>query len=320
MSASKGQGKAKGKGKGKGNATPMTIDKTSKWQVQLAGDFKDYGDQEDMILKRAFLVGQPHAKFSLRGQDYLYDFRKMLQKNEHTGKSRSIRQPWKMTAPPQPILPPGPMTVIQIKDGQAGQIIEIDDPNNPGQKVQVMVPPKAQPGQKMAVPLPEKGQSVEEVQKKQAGWTTGGKVAAASALVVGAGAVFVGGAILGDHLLGGDAAATIAEGGEAFAAWAPGAAEAAGDWTADTATKGAEAVGEWAPGAWDASKDWVEGAAADAGEWTETAAGDAAEWTEGAYGTATDWVEGDSLDMAGDVADWLGDAGEDVGDFVMSLF
>lgn len=314
---------AKGKGKGKGKP-PAKLDTTSKFQVLLAGHFKDYGNEEDCILKRAYLVGQPFARFQLRGQDYLYDFRKMKQKNEGTGKERNIRAPFRMTAPPQPVLPPGPMCVVTIQPGQAGQVIQVNDPNNPGQKVPVMVPPKAKPGQKLAVPVPEKGQSVEEVQKKQAGFTTGGKVAAASALVVGAAGLFVGGAILGDHIGAASmaesgataAAAAAADGADAVADWAPGAFDTA----ADAAEVGAEAVADWAPGAWDASTDWVEDAAGVAGDWTVDAAGDAAEWTEGAYGVSSDWVEGDGMDMAGDVADWLGDAGEDVGDFVMSLF
>jgi len=46
----KGQGKGKGKGKGSG--------KLKKWQIKLDGQWKDYDNQEDAILKRAFLVGK----------------------------------------------------------------------------------------------------------------------------------------------------------------------------------------------------------------------------------------------------------------------
>merc|ERR1719188_559402 len=72
-----------------------------------------------------------------------------------------------MKAPAGPVLPSGPMTVISVRPGQAGQTIEINNPNNPGSKVHVVVPENAKPGQKMAVPLPKKGESVTDVQNKQ---------------------------------------------------------------------------------------------------------------------------------------------------------
>merc|ERR1719436_1732264 len=102
-------------------------------------------------------------------------------------------------------------------------MITVNDPNNPGQKINVYVPPAAKPGQKMAVPIPAKGQTVDVVQAKQKkhdeeketkakkeGWSTGAKMAAGGAALVGVGAVGVGGVILGDHLIGGDMADTVA--------------------------------------------------------------------------------------------------------------
>jgi hypothetical protein len=42
----------------------------AKFQVKLGGEWKDYSNQEDKILKRAFMAGFPNAKFQHRGQKY----------------------------------------------------------------------------------------------------------------------------------------------------------------------------------------------------------------------------------------------------------
>merc|ERR1712232_909854 len=78
-------GKAKGKGKGKGRA-----EKERHWQIKLDNKWEDYKEPEDGILKRAFMLGHPNARFHLRGQDYEYNFK----------------------PPKKPLLPQGPMTVI----------------------------------------------------------------------------------------------------------------------------------------------------------------------------------------------------------------
>lgn len=284
----KGKGKSKGKGKGKGSG---------KWQIKLEQKWQDYGKEEDRILKRAYMTGQKNAKFRLRGQNYEYNFSKMVQTNKDTKKERSIRPPCGPQPPKKPLLPRGPMIILTVKAGQPGTMIPVADPNNPGQTLQVYVPPHAKAGAKLAVPIPAKGESVQDVQKKQekhdadhgtkTGWSTGAKVAAGGAAVA---AVGVGGVILGDHLAGGDMAATIGE-----------AVVDASEWAVDAATDAAEAVGDWAPGAAEAAGDWVEDAAGDVGAWAEGAGEDIGDW-------------------AVDAGDWLGDAAEDVGDFVMDLF
>merc|ERR1712183_708562 len=183
--------------------------------IKLDNHWKDYDDQEDRILKRAYLCGQKNCKFHLRGQDYSYDFGKMTQMNVASKKIREMRPPLGFKPPKQALLPSGPMTVITVRPRQPGQCIQIPNPNNPSEQVSVYVPPHAKPGSKMAVPLPAKGESVQAVQEKQkehersGGWSTGGKIAAAGAGLVAVGAVGVGGVILGDHLAGGDMAADI---------------------------------------------------------------------------------------------------------------
>merc|ERR1719263_400354 len=235
--------------------------KAKKWQIELDGQWQDYEDQEDRILKRAYLVGQPNARFHLRGQDYEYNFRKMRQKNLKTHKERQIRPPPGPRPPKHALLPTGPMVIITVGTGQPGQMITVPDPNNPGSKINVFVPPGAKPGSKMAVPIPLKGESIQAVYEKQkkhdekredGKWSTGGKMAAGGAALVGVGAIGVGGVILGDALAGGDMA------GEIGSALADGA-EAVGD----SVTDAAEAIADWAPGA-----------AEDLGEF----AGDAVDW------------------------------------------
>eukprot|EP00971_Amphidinium_carterae_P057252 1131899-Amphidinium_carterae.1 len=39
----------------------------AKFQVELAGEWKDYTKTEDRILTRAFMAGYPTCQFSLRG-------------------------------------------------------------------------------------------------------------------------------------------------------------------------------------------------------------------------------------------------------------
>jgi len=240
-----------GRDRGGGRRPVRKINKDSCFQVQLKGEWSDYDHQEDMLLKRAFLVGQKNVRYTFRGSTYEYDFKNMLQLNVQTGKRRDIRPPMGMRAPRAPLLPPGPMICITVPPGAAGSIIEINNPNAPGSKIQVSVPASARPGQKMAVPIPEKGEAVESVQRKQQGMRTGAKVAVATAGVGVVAAAAVGGVVLGDHLAGGDMAETIGE----------------------TVADGAEDVGDWVEEAAPDVMDAIEDGAEDVVDWL----GDAAE-------------------------------------------
>merc|ERR1719476_50211 len=222
-----------------------------RFQVRLEGAFSDYEPVEDAILKRAFLVGQPNVRFHLRGQDYEYNFKSMRQRNLNSSKEREIRPPQSMAAPPKPILPLGYMTVIRVPQG-AGKTMEIQDPNTPGQKITVALPPGASPGKHMAVPLPGKGEDVQAVMEKQkSGWPAAAKAVAGA---VGVGGVAVGGVVLGEHLSGGAISEATGIGEIATAAeWTEGAMADAHDWLVDAgedvgrAVAGAaEDVGEWA--------------------------------------------------------------------------
>merc|ERR1719215_467077 len=92
------------------------------------------------------------------------------------------------------------MTVIRVRPGQAGTMITIPDPNNPGQEIKVNVPKGAKAGSKMAVPVPAKGETVEAVREKQKKHGIAAKLAAGTTAVACVGVVAVGGVILGDHL------------------------------------------------------------------------------------------------------------------------
>lgn len=57
----------------------------------MEGQWQDYSAEEDRILKQAFENGKPGVNLRMRGQDYLFDFQKMVQRNTKTGKEREIR-------------------------------------------------------------------------------------------------------------------------------------------------------------------------------------------------------------------------------------
>merc|ERR1712216_342929 len=114
-----------------------------------------------------------------------------LQINRDSGKERKIRQPKKWQAPSKPLVPAGPTTVVNVPPGSPGTTIQVPHPQKKGAFISVNVPASAKPGQAMLVPVPSEAGS---------GWSTGGKVAAAGAGIVGIGGAAVGGAILGEHI------------------------------------------------------------------------------------------------------------------------
>jgi len=126
----------------------------AKFQVKLTGEWKDYSHQEDKILKRAYMAGFPTAKFHLRGQNYVYDFSKMVQLNTDSGKERKIRQPMKWKPPAKPLVPAGPTTVVNVPPGSPGTTIQVPHPRVKGAFISVNVPASAKPGQAMLVPVP----------------------------------------------------------------------------------------------------------------------------------------------------------------------
>lgn len=188
------------------------------FQVKLSGEWMDYSSQGDKILKRAFMAGFPTARFSHRGQNYRYDFKRMVQTNVDTGKERQIRPPRNMKPPSKPVCPAGPTAVINVPSGSPGTTIQVPHPCVKGEFIAVHVPLSAKVGQAMLVPVPgvssvpevgacgspspiasrpEKRSEKRFSLKKESGsWSTGDKVAAGA---VGA-AALVGGVVLGDHI------------------------------------------------------------------------------------------------------------------------
>lgn len=178
----------------------------SQFQIKLGGEWKNYDDAEDKILKRAYMAGFPNAKFELRGQHYSYDFKNMKQINTDTGKQRDIRSPFKWKAPGKPIVTPGPTTNITVPDGAPGTTIGIPHPKDPSRMIAVNVPAKAKPGQSMLVPVPADPYGTgtyaacdapKAEPSKVKGRSTGAKVA----MGIG-GAAVVGGAAVGAGVLG----------------------------------------------------------------------------------------------------------------------
>merc|ERR1719409_724249 len=161
----------------------------------------------------------------------------MVQTNKDTGKSRAIRSPNKWKAPKKPLVPPGKTTVVNVPPGSPGTTIQVPYPGKRGTFIAVDVPASAKPGQAMLVPVPDAPTSTaaspaSTASPARSGWSTGGKIAAGTAAVVGVGGVAVGGAILGEHIAEHGLDATVdaagdglADAGEAmadFARWTQG--------------------------------------------------------------------------------------------------
>jgi len=221
----------------------------AKFQVMLGGEWNDYSHAEDKILKRAYMAGFPTAKFHLRGQNYNYDFGRMVQINRDSGKERKIRQPMKWKSPSKPLVPPGPTTVVTVPPGSAGTTIQVPHPRRKGAFISVNVPASAKPGQAMLVPVPSEATvaAIDTPTPTKAGgggWSTGGKVAAGTTAIVGLGGAAVGGAILGAHIAEHGLDATVDAAGDGIAD----AAEATADFAVDAGefiVDAAEDVGDF---------------------------------------------------------------------------
>jgi len=222
------------------------------FQVKLGGNWQNYSNAEDKILKRAYMAGFPNAKFRYRGQNYVYDFRRMAQINTDTRKERQIRAPSNWKAPSKPLVPAGPTTVITVPRGSPGTTIQVPHPGVKGAFIAVNVPRKAKAGQAMLVPAPTEAAvtasgSPVKAEKKSSGWSTGGKVAAGTAAagaVAGVGALAVGGVILGEHISEHGVDATV----DALGDGLTDAGEAIGDFAVDAGefvVDAAEDVGDF---------------------------------------------------------------------------
>jgi len=250
------------------NSLKMPKATATQFQVKLSGEWKDYSNDEDRILKRAYLAGFPNARYSFRGHQYECNFAKMTQKNVTSGKVRELRPPHKWRAPAAPVCKPGPTMCIRVPEGAAGTTLHVPHPKAAGQFISVQVPSKAKVGQSMLVPIPRAEPLVDApvpeahspaaalspaeavtpasstpTKEKKAGWSTGTKVAAVGA----AGGLAVAGVVLGEHIAEegwdatladlGDVATSvgegIADGGEAAVDWVGDAAETVGDFVMD---------------------------------------------------------------------------------------
>lgn len=243
----------------------------SKFQVKLGGEWKDYGGDEDKILKRAYLAGFPNAKYKLRGQQYAIDFKEMTQKNLGSGKGRSIRPPYKWKPPSAPIVPKGPTTCVKVPEGSPGTTIQVPHPQAKGAFISVDVPASAKVGQAMLVPVPEVPSAppaapepaapaappadVPEA-KEKSGYSTGAKVAMGAAGVAAVGGLAVAGAVLGEHIAEDGWDATMADLGDAVGAAGETVADAAEDAGAAIAD-GAEAAVDWTGDAAEAAGDFI---------------------------------------------------------------
>jgi len=240
--------------------------KDSKFQWKDTKGWNNYDPSTDARLKQAFLVGRQGARFQVqtkRGtEEYRFSFSKgrMLQKNVKTGNERQIRQPHGMFQPKEAVLPEGDFIVVVLTADEVGkEIVEVPNPRDKGQMIKVSIPKKARKGQKIAVPIPAAGEKLEDVAKRQAGMTTGAKVATGLGISAAAGAAVLGGVILGDHLAGGT---LLEQAGDVAADAGDVVVDVAGD-VGDFAVDAADAVGDFAEDV----GDWLGDAAEDVGDW-----------------------------------------------------
>lgn len=119
-------------------STPTPMGKF-RFQVKLEGQWKNYGDQENGVLTRAYMSGRQHAKFRIRGgQQYTYDFTKMQQVNEDSGRCRDIRPPPNLKPPAAPLVPPGPTMVVLVPSGgKPGDLMQVPHPEDKSVMLQV---------------------------------------------------------------------------------------------------------------------------------------------------------------------------------------
>lgn len=71
----------------------------TRFQVKL-GEWKDFEDEDNGPLVRAFEAGHAKTTLTMRGQRYDFDFKEMTQKNPATGKIREIRPPFRKSPRP----------------------------------------------------------------------------------------------------------------------------------------------------------------------------------------------------------------------------
>mmetsp|Transcript_117417 Transcript_117417/g.204056 ORF Transcript_117417/g.204056 Transcript_117417/m.204056 type:complete len:278 (-) Transcript_117417:56-889(-) len=124
------------------------------FQVKLGADWKDFDTQTDKVLKSALKAGSSKEQVRLRGEDYIFDFKRMVQINTRTEKERSIRPPGDWKLPNKPLVPPGPKAVMTVKPGDPGTTVYIPHPKVEGAVIFVRVPARAKVGQTMLVPVP----------------------------------------------------------------------------------------------------------------------------------------------------------------------
>lgn len=132
----------------------------------LEGKWKNYTGSENDRISDAYVAGFRGTKYVYRHHTYEYNFETMMQVNSKTKKERMIRPPPNLNRPDHPLLPKGPMIVVAVKeDGQTE--MTLDDPSNPGQTIEVYLPPGVRKGDRVGIPVPLKGEDLFTAIKRQ---------------------------------------------------------------------------------------------------------------------------------------------------------
>lgn len=251
------------------------------------GTWTDYQNAEDKILKRAYLAGFQNAKYTFRGQQYEVDFKSMKQENAKSGKARTIRPPYKWKPPAAPIMQPGPTTCIKVPPRAPGAIIQVPHPKDRSQFMSVSVPATAKVGQAMLVPVPPLAAAPAPALSYESATPSAPPAEVAPTAVASVATPSAP-----------PAEAPPAAVAPAKKGWGTGAKVAAG--VAGAAAIGGVVVGGVLLGEHIAEEGW------------DATMRDLGDWFEGAGETIADGAEA--------AVDWVGDAADTTGDFIMDLF
>lgn len=212
--------------------------KDGSFQWKSSFKWNNYEKKENGCLLRAYLSGHKACQYKVRDQHYEYDFKKMVQINADSGRKRKIRPPYKLKAPTEPIVPPGPATVVKVPKGGPGNQIHVPHPQDETKFIAVDVPAHAKVGSVMLVPVPPlpdpedppKGDEGEDKKKKKKKEDKTKLSGAEKAGFAAGGAALIGGAAVAGAIIGDAAQDGAFDGvGDAVADAAGDAGDAAGD-------------------------------------------------------------------------------------------
>jgi len=103
-----------------------SVQPNSRFQINIDGIWRDYGADEDRILKRSYAAGEDKLVIRLRGHRYAFNFRVMHETNLQSGRVRPIRTPpWWQGSCAEEGLPSAVVPCVQI-DSEVAEAVASD--------------------------------------------------------------------------------------------------------------------------------------------------------------------------------------------------